>query len=258
MHTAVDYPAALIEQKCLFTETVISAEPETPIPTCPGWTMRQLMRHVGRAHRWAAHIITTRADVSLDPYTVPQGRPPDDTAGARDWLLASPEVLLSAVVHVGGPGVRVATFVGPRPAQWWIRRLLHESSVHRADAAQAVAEHSELAPEVAADGIDEWLERLTEIPWREDLPIEDGKVVTLIAQDVDTSWTMLRRGKTLALSRNPTGAPASVQLSGSATNLFLALVRRRDAEEAGCRVEGDTNAWRTFLAQTPFAAPGTG
>jgi hypothetical protein len=26
---------------------------DLPIPACPGWTIRQLATHVGRAHRWA-------------------------------------------------------------------------------------------------------------------------------------------------------------------------------------------------------------
>jgi uncharacterized protein (TIGR03083 family) len=100
--TAVDFPSALTDQNSLLAETVISAAPETPIPTCPGWTMRQLMRHVGRAHRWAAEIIRTKADVSLDPRSVSDGRPPDDAEGARAWLLAGPEVLCDAMTHAGG------------------------------------------------------------------------------------------------------------------------------------------------------------
>jgi hypothetical protein len=55
------------------------------------------------------------------------------------------------------PGAIVATFSGPRPARWWIRRLLHETTVHRAGAALAMREPFELGPEVAADGIDESL-----------------------------------------------------------------------------------------------------
>ena len=35
---------------------------ERPVPTCPGWTFRQLATHVGRGHRWAAQIVATRAD----------------------------------------------------------------------------------------------------------------------------------------------------------------------------------------------------
>jgi uncharacterized protein (TIGR03083 family) len=257
MHTAVDYQAALIEQNRLFTETVFSTEPETPIPTCPGWTMRQLIRHVGRAHRWAAHIISTRADVTLDPRTVPDGRPPDDADGARAWLLGCPQVLLDAVADVGGTDATVATFDGPRPARWWIRRLLHESTVHRADAVLAVDEHYELAPEVASDGIDEWLGRLTERPWPGGPPIGDGKAVTVIATDVDVSWSIVGRGKSLQLRRNSTDSLEGVQLAGGATDLFLALLRRRDVEDAECRVEGDLNSWETFLTLTPYAAPGT-
>jgi len=253
----VDYSAALIDQNRLFAQVVLSADSDTPIPTCPGWTLRHLVRHVGRAHRWAAQIMTTGADVTLDPRSVPDGRPPDDSAGAQAWLHACPEVLLDAVSHVGGPEAIVATFSGPRPAQWWIRRLLHETTVHRADAALAVAEPYELAPEIAADGIDEWLGRLAERPRQEDLPIESGRHVSLIASDLDASWTLLRRGNELRLSRVSIDSSTGAKLEGSATGLFLALFRRLDAEEAGCRVEGDSGSWTSFLAGTPYNAPET-
>src|SRR5271167_3001041 len=125
----MDYAAALIEQNRLFGEAVFAADLSTAIPTCPGWTLLQLLRHVGRGDRWAAQIIRDRAGSDLDPRLVPDGRPPSDTDG-------------------------------PRPAGWWVRRRLHEATVHRADAAIAVGKPYELPPELAADGIDEWLERL--------------------------------------------------------------------------------------------------
>ena len=37
---------------------------------------------------------------------------------------------------------------------------MHEATVHRADAALALGADYQLAPELAADGIDEWLERV--------------------------------------------------------------------------------------------------
>lgn len=257
MNTAVAYPAALIEQNDLFTTTVLSAAPETRIPACPDWSMRQLMRHVGRAHRWAAHIINTRADTSLDPRSVPNGRPPDDTDGTREWLLGGPEILLDAVDIIGGPNIEVATFDGPHPAQWWIRRLLHEVTVHRADAVLAVGQRYTLSPQIAADGVDEWLGRLAARTWLGDPPVEDANTVTLTASDIDASWTIIGQGNRLQLHRSATELPAGVQLSGSATDLFLALLRRRDVERSGCRMEGDPSAWTTFLARTPYAAPGT-
>ena len=75
----VDYAAALIEQNGLLGDVIFAADPNIPIPTCPGWSMLQLLRHVGRGDRWAAHIIQTKAGADLDPRTVPDGRPPDDS-----------------------------------------------------------------------------------------------------------------------------------------------------------------------------------
>src|SRR2546430_23402 len=31
---------------------IIDGDLERPVPTCPGWTFRQLATHVGRGHRW--------------------------------------------------------------------------------------------------------------------------------------------------------------------------------------------------------------
>ena len=33
---------------------IIDGDLERPVPTCPGWTFRQLATHLGRGHRWAA------------------------------------------------------------------------------------------------------------------------------------------------------------------------------------------------------------
>jgi hypothetical protein len=175
----------------------------------------------------------------------------------REWLLGGPEVLIKAVNDIGGPDVSVATFDGPHPAQWWTRRLLHESTVHRADAALALRQHYALSPQIAADGVDEWLGRLTGRTWPGDPPIENGNAVTLRASDVDASWTIVGRGNRLELERNATGSSGGVELLGSATDMLLAFFRRRDAEEVGCSIEGDPSLWTTFLARTPYAAPGT-
>ena len=50
------------------------------------------------------------------------------------------------------------TFNGPKPAGWWIRRRVHEATVHRADAVLAVGGDYDLPAELAGDGISEWIE----------------------------------------------------------------------------------------------------
>jgi hypothetical protein len=133
----------------------------------------------------------------------------------------------------------------------------NSTTVHWADAVLAVGEEYNLAADVAADGINEWLERLTEIPWRSDLPIKKGKVVTLVASDIDTAWTVQGSDGGLQLSRMDRESLMDVHLSGSATDLLLTLMRRGSADENGCSVEGDYNVMTRFLALTPYAALGT-
>jgi uncharacterized protein (TIGR03083 family) len=149
---SMDYAAALTGQNQELGELLRDADWSVPVPTSPGWTLLQLLRHVGRGDRWAAQIITDRADTSLDPRLVADGKPPADAPGAVRWLSKSPLILLAAVEDAGS-GTEVSTFTGPKPAAWWTRRRLHEATVHRADAAIALGVPYELPAELAADGI---------------------------------------------------------------------------------------------------------
>ena len=189
----MDYAAALIEQNHLLGELLQGADWSVPVPTCPGWTLLQLLRHVGRGDRWAAQIIADRADASLDPRLVRDGRPPADVQGAVRWLSESPRTLLAAIDAVG-LHTEVSTFLGPKPAAWWLRRRLHEATVHRADAAIAFGAAYELSAELAADGITEWLDRLADeqaLGRSSSLPA--GASLALRAADPhlgDTAWTV--------------------------------------------------------------------
>src|ERR1700754_329262 len=159
MHSA----AALVEQNQLLGELLIAADLDTHVPTCPDWDLRKLLTHVGRGHRWAAMIVRERAEARVDLRAVPDGKAPADPQEAVKWLTASAAALLDAV-HATGADVPVWTFVGPKPAAWWVRRRLHEEVVHRADAAIALDVAFTVDPGPAADGISEWLELLTARP----------------------------------------------------------------------------------------------
>src|ERR1700748_809046 len=70
---------------------------DLPIPTCPEWTLRQLVTHVGRAHRWAAEITRTRSDIPIPFREVPDGKLPADGAEQRAWLRAGAARIVDAV-----------------------------------------------------------------------------------------------------------------------------------------------------------------
>jgi uncharacterized protein (TIGR03083 family) len=250
----VDYSTALLEQNEAFGELFRETDESTPVPTCPGWTLKQLFRHVGRGDRWAAQIIGERLADYLDPREVRNGRPPEGTAYAIDWLHGGARDIVEAVDRVGAD-TPVWTFLGPRPAAWWIRRRLHEATVHRADASLALGEDFKLSAELAADGITEWLERVV-ADTRVGAPLARGQALHLRATDSGDDWLILGGDEAVTLARDSGSArPADevrADVSGPATGLLLAIVRRRSAEDAGLTVAGDAGVWQNWLDHTPF------
>jgi uncharacterized protein (TIGR03083 family) len=249
----VDVRTALVDETGAFGELIRKADPAVPVPTCPEWTVRQLFRHVGRGNRWAAQIVADRRDKALDPREVRDGKPPDDHGAAIDWLNDGAQLILDSVDAVG-PDTTVWTFLGPRPAQWWIRRRLHEATVHRADAAIAVDTDYQLAPELAADGIDEWLERIVVEAKGETAPLDHGQTLHLHATDeglgASGEWTIVGRDGGIAWSHEHGKGDAA--LRGSAKDLLLAIVRRQTVADAGIEVFGDAAVWDGWLTRTPF------
>lgn len=249
----MDFRATLLDQTKALGELIRSADPSTPVPTCPGWTLNQLLRHVGRGNRWAAQIVADRRTDALDPRDVRNGKPPDDPDAAIDWLNESAQLIIDSVDRVGADA-RVWTFLGPRPAGWWIRRRLHEATVHRADAALALGVEYDPPPELAADAISEWVELITVEAKREAPPIERGKTLHLHATDgalgPTGEWTIVNDEDGVTWSHDH--GKGDVALRGPAKDLLLAIVRRRTAADTGVEVFGDASVWDRWLERTPF------
>lgn len=248
----MDFRASLLEQTRAFGDLIGSADPATPVPTCGEWTLRQLFRHVGRGNRWAAQIISDRRSQPLDPRDVRDGKPPEDTDAAIDWLNDGAQLVIDAVDRVGSDA-RVWTFIGPRPAGWWIRRRLHEATVHRADAALALGAEYDLPPELAGDALSEWLERAC-VDKRNAVVLDRGQSIHLHATEEKLGptgeWTIVHDGDGVWWSHSHD--KGSVALRGPVTELLLATVRRKTAAEAGLEVFGDTAVWQAWLDSTPY------
>jgi uncharacterized protein (TIGR03083 family) len=249
----VDFRAALLEQTRAFGDLIRTGDPQTAVPTCPDWTLKQLFRHVGRGHRWAAQIVAERRAQALDPRDVRDGKPPDDPDAAIVWLNDGAQLIVDALDQVGSDA-RVWTFLGSRPAGWWIRRRLHEATVHRADVALALGVDYDLSPELAADGISEWLERVSVEAKRQAPPLNRGQTMHLHATDDGLGptgeWTVVNDEDGVWWSHNH--GKGDVALRGPAKDLLLALVRRKSAADVGLEVFGDTSIWATWLDRTPF------
>ena len=95
----------LLDQTHGFGELIRNADPSTPVPTCPDWTLKQLFHHVGRGNRWSAQIISDRR-TWRSTREGHDGKPPDDPDAAIDWL------------NDGHPSSKRWDWVGPQTRVW--------------------------------------------------------------------------------------------------------------------------------------------
>jgi uncharacterized protein (TIGR03083 family) len=235
---------------------VDGADLTRPVPTCPDWTLRQLATHVGRAHRWAAEIASTRSAEFIPFRQVPDGKFPDDPAQHAPWLRAGAARVVDAVRAAGSDPVWA--FGELRPASIWGRRMAHETAVHRADAEIAAGREVRFEPDIAADAIDEWLGFLSGLGNGTDDPrlgaLPDGAVLHVHATDEGLDgageWLVRREGSEVTVQ--PGHGRGDVALRGPAGRLLLVLMRRVPPDDPQVQVLGDPALLDAWLAATPF------
>ena len=144
-----------------------------------------------------------------------------------------------------------------RPASFWARRMTHETAVHRADGQLAAGAAPVIEPDIAADGIDEWLTFVTvPDPGREDTRLaglRPGQSLHVHAGDVPSGqgeWLVSHGADGIGVRREHGKGDAA--LRGPASGLLLVLTRRLIPEQAGVEVLGDPAVFRGWLAATPF------
>jgi uncharacterized protein (TIGR03083 family) len=254
-----DRYAAEIEASTAGLAEILAEHGESlPVPTCPEWTLRQLVTHVGRAHRWAAEITRTRSEVFIPFREVPDGKLPDDRADQLAWLRAGAARIVGAVREAGSDVVW--SFTGPAPAGFWIRRMAHETLVHRADAQLAAGAEPEPAieAEVAADAIDEWLMLLTGgfagSAGERAKALTTGAGLHIHATDdgLGGRGEWMIRHDAGGLTVEPGHGKGDAALSGPAASLLLVLMRRRPASDPALTVYGDSAVVDGWLANTAF------
>ncbi|MGE5136057.1 MAG: maleylpyruvate isomerase family mycothiol-dependent enzyme [Gemmatimonadota bacterium] len=229
-----------------------------PVPTCPGWTLRELVTHVGRGHRWAAEIVATRSPEFISPRDVPGGKLPDGQAEQEAWLNASADLVAEKVVVA--PEAPVWTFIGSRPARFWVRRRAHEAAVHLLDAQLAAGQEISLAAGFAADGIAEWLELVAANPQAAAALAQaragrgDGETLHVHATDpgLDGAGEWLVRLGPDGITAEPGHAKAGVAVRGPAARLLAVLTRRLPPSDPAVEVFGDETLLADWLAHTPF------
>jgi uncharacterized protein (TIGR03083 family) len=251
------YVAEIEASTAGLAEIVAEHDLSLAIPTCPEWTLRQLVTHVGRSQRWAAEITRTRSEAFIPFRDVPDGKLPDDRAEQCAWLRAGAARIVDAVREAGSD--LVWSSAGPAPAGYWLRRMAHETLVHRADAQLAAGAEPEpvIEADIAADAIDEWLMLLTGGLGDSDeraKALSAGASLHVHATDDGLGgrgeWMVRNDGGGLTVESGHGKGDAA--LTGPATSLLLVLMRRRPVSDPAVTVYGDSAVVDGWLASTAF------
>lgn len=228
--------AALVAATESLAKGVASTGLDAPVPTCPGWTVRDLLAHQGGVHRWATAVIVGDPEGARDiePFEQEGLAQADPVA----WMVGGAATLLRAL-EAAPADLKALVFLRDAPSarEFWARRQCHETTIHAVDALSAnhggmpPAHLAQISAPLAADGIDELLTGFLPRPkyhLRNDVPMR----IAVRPSDVELAWIVEVSPEPLVTTRHTADAVeldgADVTFRGTAVELYLGLWNRGD------------------------------
>ena len=217
---------ALEREGRLLAEAAGRAGLDAPVPSCPGWQVRNLLRHTGGVHRWATSIVagplTERPDIPLDDTDDTQW--PGD-ASLLSWFVEGHAALVAAL-RSAPDDLDCYTFLpNMTPKVHWTRRQSHETAMHRADAELAAGQSPSYDTDFARDGIAELFEGFFPRGYRKRLKSDTPTTIAVVTTDADDEWLVHVGPEGSTVERGAGAADAVVR--ASASDLYLTLWNRR-------------------------------
>lgn len=235
----MDHPQhcdALDVEVTRFADILSDTSLDTPVPSCPGWTVSDLSEHLGTVHRWTEHLVRVQAAERIPSHAMGLSHGPV----SAEWMREGGSQL-SSTLRAGNPDAPMWAWGEDQHVKFWSRRQLHETLVHRMDLELSNGATPASSPEVAADAIDEFLVNLAAAAHFSPRIRElrgDGERLSISTADLDRAWTIELQPEGFALVQSE-DSPTS-ELLGDATELLLLLYRRVPRTDSRVTVRGDS------------------
>jgi uncharacterized protein (TIGR03083 family) len=241
----MDYLSHLAADAARLRE-VAARDLSAPVPSCPDWTVADLVRHVAEVYLHKTECMRGNGSPAPrpgrpTPLARPEEWPPDLSAEEPLALFDRAFTALTGEFAARSPDSPAWTWYSPeQDVGFWIRRMAQETVIHRVDAELALGVPVRPIPDdLAVDGVDEVLERFLGYGsrvWREEfgnlLDDLDGRAVRVAAGD--RSWVVaLTKDGVVVSARGDTAAT----VSGAPQPVLLWLWRRAGDDVVG--VDGD-------------------
>ncbi|GAB3144470.1 maleylpyruvate isomerase family mycothiol-dependent enzyme [Micromonospora sonneratiae] len=209
-----------------FRAAAAEAPPDTPVLSCPGWTVTDLVRHLASVYCAVRGFVTqgsTERPTSFQSIVDP---PPGSTA--LDLWQQEFDQLVRLLDGIDPEAPAWNWAPQPKKAGFWPRRVAHETAIHRWDAQMAIAAGEPIEAKLASDGVSEVLDTCLPAGRRRASDQQFHGVVQLTASDTDQQWYLRLRGSGIALLDTDTildthDPRARVHATGTASDLLLAL-----------------------------------
>lgn len=215
---------------------------QMPIPTCPGWTVRDLVAHIAQVYEHK--IECTRLGHAPEPW------PPEWPRADQplEWYRDAHTRLLEMFAGSDPTTPSATWWPADQTVGFWARRMAHETSVHRVDAELARGTETPIDVELATDGVDEILRLMLEGDWSEDP--DDAAVGQRVAiQTGGRAWdVVMDRG---AMTVTDHDGSVAAQISGEPSDVLLWLWGR--AADDRISYEGDAHAHRVLRERLKMA-----
>ncbi|MFD7644727.1 maleylpyruvate isomerase N-terminal domain-containing protein [Kitasatospora sp. NPDC059795] len=240
----------LIDDRATAFRAAIAAAPDldAPVPSCPGWTLRDLAQHIGEGRRaWAATVAAgPAATAKQDP--IGETTAPEEREALLGWLAASAALLLDAL-REAGPERTCWGWWGksqtPLTGAGVARRQLHEISVHTWDAQLAAGAAEPVPAGIALDGVEEFLSTMctTTEAWPHEAATADYHATE------GRSWRNDLSAAGAALVAVPADAAPTAAAAGPASDLLLMFYGRFPIEDL--KLGGDTQVFDRLIDWDP-------
>jgi uncharacterized protein (TIGR03083 family) len=122
-----DYCDAAETEAGRFAEVIRGTDPALPVPTCPGWTMADLIKHHGTSQRRVAYVVRHRSQQPVWSKDVKTGLP-DDPASYPAWFAAGTGSLVTTL-RAADPYTPMWTNGADQHVRYWARRILFDTFI---------------------------------------------------------------------------------------------------------------------------------
>ncbi len=189
---------------------------EVDVPSCPGWTVRDLVEHTAEVYR---HKIACMQEKAF-----PEPWPPErDDEPALDYFARATEDLLTELTSRDPLEFAETWWWDERTVGFWGRRMAHESAIHRIDAELAHDDVTPVDAALALDGADEVLRLMLAEDWSDE-PYRDLPPAIVRVRCGDVAWRAVMEPMAVVVHVDRSSdEPVDATVTGDAEALYLWL-----------------------------------